>query len=147
MLWHLRENRKDFLPRIGSKIVNLLVNQSKIYCLLADNTIKSIDLNNDKAIVHYKTVISTGSELIHPSSLARAKGNLIRVSPLSDKIYMRSLPGRLQSIHLSGGLNTEYNIVSRNNISRLDKHLPNPHQITDVIITLFRSLSLMTSAK
>ncbi len=138
MLWHLRENRKDFLPRIGAKIVNIIVRDSKIYCILADNTIKSIDLSNDKSIVQFKTVISTGAELINPSSSSRAKDPLIRVSSLGDKIYLRSLPGRLQSIHLSGGLNTEYNIVNRNNISRLDKHLPNPHQITDVIIILFR---------
>jgi hypothetical protein len=57
-MWHLRENVKDFLPRIGSKIDNLIVKESKIYCLLSDNTIKSIDFNNDKAVSHYKIIIN-----------------------------------------------------------------------------------------
>jgi len=57
-MWHLRENKKDFLPRIGTKINNLKLLDSQIYCLLADNTIKSINLNNDKSVIHYKVVVN-----------------------------------------------------------------------------------------
>jgi hypothetical protein len=58
VMWHLRENVKDFLPRIGSQIDNLIVAESKIYCLLRDNTIKSIDFNNDKAVSHFKVIVN-----------------------------------------------------------------------------------------
>lgn len=59
VMWHLRENVKDFLPRIGSKIDNLIIQESKLYCLLSDNTIKSIDFNNDKAVSQYKVIIDS----------------------------------------------------------------------------------------
>jgi hypothetical protein len=134
VLWHLRENKRDFLPRFGSKIVNIQIEGSKIYCFLEDNTIKSVDISNDKEIAHYKVLINPSLSLISPSSAARVKSNLLRESPLSDKILLRSTPGKIQEIDLFNGINTEYSILNRNHISRLDEHLPSPHQITDVPI-------------
>jgi len=106
VLWHLRENKRDFLPRVGAHIVNIKVIESKVYCILADNTIKSIDLNNDKAIVHYKTIVSPIQKWLAPSSTERVSTNLVRVSPRQDQIYLRSQPGRIQNIHLGNGVNS-----------------------------------------
>ena len=58
VMWHLRENRKDFLPRIGGKIVNIALREAQLYCLLADNTIKRIDLGEDKTVVEYRVVVN-----------------------------------------------------------------------------------------
>lgn len=104
-MWHLRENKKDFLPRIGAKILNLIINQSKIYCMLADNTIKSIDIGEDKAIVQYKLIIGTKMEHTSQVSSEKVKNNIVRASGLQDKLFMRSMPGRIQEINLSNGLN------------------------------------------
>ena len=49
---------------------------------------------------------------------------------------MRSTPGKLQEFDLFNGVNTEHNILNRNLVSRLDNHLPIPHQITNVIHNL-----------
>ena len=105
VMWHLRENKKDFLPRIGSKILNVIVKEATVYCLLSDNTIKSIDLGQDKTIVQYKVVIGTRTEFISEVSFEKIKNNLIRVPALQDKIFMRALPGRIQVINLNNGLN------------------------------------------
>ena len=136
MLWHLRENKRDFLPRVGAQILNIKAIESKVYCLLADNTIKAIDLNNDKAVFHYKTIVSPSLKWISPSSADRVRNNLVRVSPIQDQVYLRSQPGRIQSIHLGNAVNSEWSIVGRNATSRLDSNLPNPHQITDVSLFL-----------
>jgi hypothetical protein len=134
VMWHLRENKKDFLPRIGAKILNLIIKESKIYCMLADNTIKAIDIGEDKAVVQYKLVISTAMEHTSQLSYQKVKNNIVRVSGLQDRLFMRSMPGRIQEINLSNGLNTEHQIVGRNLISRLDSSFPSPHQITDVSV-------------
>jgi hypothetical protein len=139
VLWHLRENKKDFLPRIGSQITNLQIESSKIYCILSDNTIKSIDLENDKSVLHYKVVVNPQGDAISDSSKRLIKNNLIRVATRGDKIYLRSFSGRIQEIDLFSGINTEYNILNRNFVSKLDSHLPSPHQITDVRIPRPRS--------
>lgn len=96
VLWHLRENRKDFLPRISSQINRIEIINSKVYCLLSDNSIKSIDLNNDKSLLHYRVILNPQQALINQNSTQLIKSNLIRVSKLDDKIYLRSLPGRIQ---------------------------------------------------
>ena len=57
MLWHLRQGQKDFLPRIGSGIINICLSQGKVICKLSDNTIKSIDLSRDKTTVSYKVIV------------------------------------------------------------------------------------------
>ena len=57
-MWHLRENNRDFLPRIGTEINNIFVKEGVVYCLLNDNTISSIDLNNDKTLKTYKTLVN-----------------------------------------------------------------------------------------
>lgn len=44
MLWHLRENSKDFLPRIGGALEGLIVDEGKVFCFLKDNSMKCIDL-------------------------------------------------------------------------------------------------------
>jgi hypothetical protein len=80
VLWHLKENKRDFLPRLGAQIVNIKVMESKVYCILADNTIKSIDLNNDKALLHYKTIVSPAQKWLAASSAERVSTNLVRVS-------------------------------------------------------------------
>ena len=129
VLWHLRENRKDFLPRIGGKIVNILLKESKIYCLLADNTIKCVDMGQDKEVVEYRVIVNPKAGAM---TRQKIKNNLVRVSALEDTLIMRGQPGRLQEINLSNGLNTEHNIISRNLVSRLDSNIPQPHQITDV---------------
>lgn len=135
VLWHLRENRKDFLPRIGSGIANLQIEGSKIYCFLADNTIKSIDLENDKAVLHYKVIVNPYGDIVSDSSRKLAKNNLVTVSNRGDRIFLRSFAGRIQEINLYNGINTEYNILNRNFVSRLDSSLPSPHQITDVTVS------------
>lgn len=140
VLWHLRENKRDFLPRLGAQIVNIKIVESKIYCMLADNTIKSIDLNNDKALLHYKTIVSPTLRWIAPSAAAKTNTNLVRVSQMQDQIYLRSQPGKIQNIHLGNGVNSEFSIVGRNATSRLDSNLPNPHQLTDVYVLLCRLL-------
>ena len=106
VLWHLRENKRDFLPRVGAQIINIKIMESKVYCILADNTIKSIDLNNDKAVLHYKTIVSPTQKWLAPSSTERVSTNLVRVSPRQDQIYLRSQPGRIQNIHLGNGVNS-----------------------------------------
>jgi WD40 repeat protein len=96
VVWHLRENKKDFLPRIGSEIGKLVLDGATLYCMLSDNTIKSIDFSNDKAVLQYKVVVSPLMHHIDASSLQLARNNLVRVSPLADRLWMRSQPGRIQ---------------------------------------------------
>lgn len=96
VVWHLRENKNDFLPRIGSEIVRLVLDGAALYCLLADNTIKSVDFSNDKAVLQYKVLVSPLTHRIDASSLQLAADNLVRVSPLADRLWMRSQPGRIQ---------------------------------------------------
>jgi len=105
VLWHLRENRRDFLPRVGAQITNIQVVESKVYCSLADNSIKSIDLNNDKALLHYKTVIDPRTTSTDSLAKAKVNTNLIRVSATQDQIFLRSQPGKIQSINLGNGVN------------------------------------------
>lgn len=105
VLWHLRENKKDFLPRIGSKIMNIFILDSVIYCFLEDNTIKSIDMGNDKSLLHYKVVVNPHSSILDANSTLY-DDLLIRISKNNDKIYLKSVPGKLQEINLSSGFNS-----------------------------------------
>jgi hypothetical protein len=132
VMWHLRENRKDFLPRIGGKIVGIVLREAQLYCLLADNTIKRIDLGEDKTVVEYRVVVNPKAT----PQTKPIKNNIVRVSALENSLFMLGLPGRLQEINLSNGLNTEHSIVGRNLVSRLDDNHPQPHQITDVMISI-----------
>lgn len=135
VVWHLRENRRDFLPRIGSGVVSLQIIGSRIYCFLADNSLKSIDLANDKALLHYKTIMNPHAQLISQSSQELVTSNLIRVSSKADRLFLRASPGRIQEIDLHSGINIEHSIISRNYVSRLDAHLPSPHQLTDICLS------------
>ena len=58
VMWHLRDNKRDFLPRLGTEIQNVIAVEGVVYCMLKDNVITAIDLNNDKLLKHYKTVIN-----------------------------------------------------------------------------------------
>ncbi len=72
------------------------IESSKIYCFLGDNTIKSIDLNNDKSLLHYKVVVNPHGDIISDTSKKHIRNNCIRVSNRNDKIYLRSSSGRIQ---------------------------------------------------
>jgi WD40 repeat protein len=108
---------------------------TSIFCFLSDNSLKSIDLANDKAVLHYKLIINPNSQLISQSSQQLVKDNLIRVSTRADRLFLRSAPGRIQEINLFSGINSEHSIVTRNYVSRLDKHLPSPHQVTEICLS------------
>lgn len=105
VVWHLRENKKDFLPRIGSAVLNLQLVDSSIYCFLADNSIKSIDLANDKALHHYKVIIYPKAQLVAESSKSLANSLLLRASHRGDRLFMRGSAGILQEIDLYSGIN------------------------------------------
>ncbi len=72
--------------------------------MLADNTIKSVDLNNDKTVVNFRVIVNPNGFLTRN---AINKDLLIKVSYSNDKIFMRSLPGKLQAINLHSGHNEE----------------------------------------
>lgn len=135
VVWHLRENKRDFLPRIGSAINTLQVIGSTIYCFLADNSLKSINLANDKTTLHYKLVINPDAQLISSASQKLARSLLLRVSDRADRLFLRGGCGKIQELDLHSGINTEHSVVSRNYISRLDDQLPAPHQLTDICLS------------
>jgi NET1-associated nuclear protein 1 (U3 small nucleolar RNA-associated protein 17) len=135
VVWHLRENKKDFLPRIGSAISNLQLIDSSVYCFLADSSLKAIDLSNDKAILHYKLILNPNTQLIAASSKKLSKSLLVRASHRADRLFLRAGPGRVQEIDLFSGINNEHAVISRNYVSRLDQHLPAPHQLTDICLS------------
>ena len=58
VLWHLRDLSRDFLPRVGTAINSLFINQStnEITCGMSDNSLRIIDLGNDKQIRTFKTI-------------------------------------------------------------------------------------------
>lgn len=64
--------------------------------MLADNTIKMIDTAEDKKVVHYKVVVGNCMDSISHLSSEKVKDSLVRVSGLHDKIFLRSMPGRIQ---------------------------------------------------
>jgi hypothetical protein len=105
VVWHLRENKKDFLPRIGSAVLNLQLVDSNVFCFLADNSIKSIDLANDKALHHYKVIINPKAQLITESSKNLASSLLLRASHRGDKLFLRGSAGIAQEIDLYSGIN------------------------------------------
>lgn len=91
MLWHLRQNNRDFLPRLGAAINNIFLHDSKIFCLLSDNSIKAVDLAQDKAVTSYRVIINP-----HNNSEESTEGSLVRVSEIGDKIFMKGQAGRVQ---------------------------------------------------
>ncbi len=58
-MWHLRSGKRDFLPRIGTEILNVWVSEGIVFSILKDNSISAIDLNNDKMLRNYKTIIDS----------------------------------------------------------------------------------------
>ena len=128
VLWHLRQGQRDFLPRVGAGFSNILAQGSQLFCLLSNNSIKRIDLGQDKAIVTYKLILG---EVQDRTSIKRVPA---RASTLGDRIFLRGGPGQIQEINLSTGLNSEHSIINRNFVSRLDSSIPQPHLITDVLI-------------
>jgi len=135
-MWHLRENKKDFLPRIGTEIQNVLVSQGTVYCMLKDNSITSIDLTNDKTLKHFKTVINPFGFATKSIQEHSTQGkNISLVSSESNKrnlLAISALPGSLQILDLNNGENKELNVLSRNLISRIDQYYPEPHDINEV---------------
>ena len=63
MFWHLATEKKDFLPRFGSEITHLVIDEDKnrLCSFLSDNSIKVVLLDSDKSIVHLKTIIDPNS--------------------------------------------------------------------------------------
>ena len=135
VVWHLRENRRDFLPRIGSSVTNIQLHSATLYCFLADNSLRAIDLANDHALTTYKLLLNPDAHLLAPSSRRLANGLLVRASRRGDQLFLRGGPGRIQELDLLSGINSEHLIVSRNYVSRLDAHLPAPHQLTDLCLS------------
>lgn len=135
VVWHLRENRRDFLPRLGTKILNFSVEESRIFCMLADNTIKSVDLGQDKALVHYRVIVGSKLDNISQLSSQKVRNSLLRTTALQNRLFMRSTPGKLQELNLANGLLQEHSIVTRNTISKLDNSFPSPHQLTDLCLS------------
>lgn len=60
MFWHLATEKKDFLPRFGSEIRHLVIDEdrNKLCSFLSDNSVKVVLLDSDKSIVHLKTIIN-----------------------------------------------------------------------------------------
>ena len=58
VLWHLKNLSRDFLPRVGTAIRSLWVSEmtNEILCGMSDNSVKIIDLGNDKQTKHYKVI-------------------------------------------------------------------------------------------
>lgn len=83
-------------------------------------------------MLHYKVIVNPYGDTVSHSSRKLAKSNLLTVSNRGDRIFLRSFAGRIQEINLYNGINTEYNILNRNFVSRLDSSIPSPHQITNV---------------
>lgn len=64
--------------------------------MLADNTIKSIDIGEDKTIVQYKLIVGVKMEHMSQISTEKVKNNIVKVSEIQDRLFMRSMPGRIQ---------------------------------------------------
>ncbi len=59
VMWHLKEQSRSFLPRIGGAIQDIWINEGNIVCSLADNSVKLIQLGLDKAIKTYKILLNS----------------------------------------------------------------------------------------
>lgn len=77
--------------------------------MLKDNSISSIDLTNDKALRHYKTIISPfgfSTKSIHESSIYGKQISLKSSQQNSRNLLAISgLPGSLQIVDLNNGEN------------------------------------------
>jgi hypothetical protein len=108
-MWHLRENKKDFLPRIGTEIVSCFVFEGIVYSLLKDNSIAAIDLSNDKLLKYYKTVINPFGFMTKSIKLNSVQGkhfSLVSSESNSRNLLASSgLPGSLQILNLNDGSN------------------------------------------
>jgi len=108
-MWHLRENKKDFLPRIGTEIDNCFVFEGIVYSLLKDNSIAAIDLCNDKLLKYYKTVINPFGFMtkgINQNSVRGKHFSLVSSESNSRNLLASSgLPGSLQILNLNDGSN------------------------------------------
>ena len=106
-MWHLRENKRDFLPRIGTEILNVVVSEGTVYSMLKDNSITSIDLTNDKALKNFKTVINPFGFATKSTQEHSTHGKKISfVSTESNKrnlLAISALPGSLQILDLNNG--------------------------------------------
>lgn len=104
--------------------------------MLKDNSITSIDLTNDKALKHFKTVINPFGFATKSIQEQSTHGkNISLVSSESNKrnlLAISALPGSLQILDLNNGENKELNVLSRNLISRIDQYYPEPHDINEV---------------
>jgi WD40 repeat protein len=132
--WHLKEHRRDFLPRLSAPVTHLRIQEGRVYCHLANNTLKRIDLSQDKAVVEYRVVVQPQVDAMGLPH-RQARSNLVRVPALEDRLFLRAQPGRLQEINLGNGFNCEHSLVGRNMVSRLDQHFPCPHALTDLCLS------------
>ena len=140
VLWHLRENTKDFIPRLGSSIMNISVQDgeqgTEIICFLSDNTVKIIYLNEDKKVVQFKLIVNPFALKTVDTLRENRDKNFdvfVNVNEVRETVCLSSVSGRLQFLHLRTGSNYEYNVISRNIISRLDNDYPNPHKIVKTV--------------
>lgn len=60
VFWHRGVDRKDFLPRFGAEIESVVMDEecTRLACLLSDNTVRVVELNNDNNTVILKQIVN-----------------------------------------------------------------------------------------
>lgn len=127
VLWQEATNKKTFLPRLESPILNIIISGdcSRYGVRLLDNSVKVFQASDYAKIAHFHG-------LTDPSKLL--PGTKIHLTPyLQDSICLNSTPGFLQFYSLKDHQVTlRLNCSKRNQVSRSQHEYPHPAQVTSV---------------
>ena len=141
VFWHLNTDKKDFLPRFGSEILGVMLSQdgNKLVCYLSDNSIKVVQLDQDKSIVHLKTILNPNGVKTKRSLIEDYKflGGVFYNKEMN-LLCMNSVPGKLQFVSPYRSLRSipeELDITNRNFVSRLDNNYPDPVEVKCISLT------------